>query len=58
MKTYKITNIQWDTDEDREQFDALPQELTFQVKDEDDLVDLISDETGFCHFGFNAQLIK
>jgi hypothetical protein len=58
MKTYKCTHIQWDTDEDQEIFDSLPQELTFQVEDEDELSDLISDETGFCHFGFNAHLVK
>jgi hypothetical protein len=57
MKTFKCTNIQWDTDEDQEIFDSLPQELTFQVEDDDDLSDLISDETGFCHFGFNSQLV-
>jgi hypothetical protein len=57
MKTYKCTDIQWDTDEDQEIFDSLPQELTFQVEDEDELSDLISDEAGFCHFGFNALLV-
>lgn len=47
----KATNILWDTDgEDI----ALPTEIQIPdgMVDEDEISDYISDQTGFCHFGF------
>ena len=57
----EVRNIQWDTDgEDLN----LPR--TMQVKLDpgdqenwEDLVsDAISDQTGFCHFGFEAEIVE
>ena len=58
----KAVNIKWDTDEDMEVFDELPTEVEIpdslidEEFDEDyyysDISDWLSDEYGFCHFGF------
>lgn len=47
----KAINISWDTDGE---YVELPTEieLPFWVVDEDEISDYISDETGFCHKGF------
>lgn len=47
----KATNIIWDTDGE---YIELPNEieLPFGMVDEDEISDYISDETGFCHCGF------
>jgi hypothetical protein len=50
---YKITNIKWDTDEDELIFESLPQKVEITVTDEDDIADALSDEYGFCVFGFD-----
>ncbi len=58
-KKYLVTDIEWDTD--GEEVD-LPEELTITIPEDEELEedevegyisDKISDETGFCHFGFN-----
>lgn len=59
----KATNIQWDTDGDQEEFDELPTEIEIPKDfisengevDEDTVSDYISDETGFCHYGFEIE---
>jgi hypothetical protein len=51
---YKITNIKWDTDEDELIFESLPQKVEIVVDDEDDIADALSDEYGFCVFGFDC----
>ena len=55
----KAVNIKWDTDGDMELLEELPTEVEipdYLITDEDDLLDDISDwlsdEYGFCHFGF------
>ena len=56
----KAVNIKWDTDGDMELLEELPTEVEIPdyliTDDEDDLLDDISDwlsdEYGFCHFGF------
>ena len=56
----KAVNIKWDTDGDMELLEELPTEVEIPdyliTDDEDDLLDNISDwlsdEYGFCHFGF------
>ena len=55
----KAVNIKWDTDGDIDVLDELPNEVEipdYLITDEDDLLDDISDwlsdEYGFCHFGF------
>lgn len=47
----KAVNIVWDTDGENVK---LPNEieLPFGMFDEDEISDYISDETGFCHYGF------
>ncbi len=67
----KITNIQWDTDGDKEILATLPTEVEVDEDnldidvDEDDenyeealsdtVSDYLSDTYGFCHFGFNIK---
>ena len=56
----KAVNIKWDTDGDMELLEELPTEVEIPdyliTDDEDDLLDdvsdWLSDEFGFCHFGF------
>ena len=61
MKTYKITNIEWDTDE---LDDELPNDflINVNVKEgateleiEERISELVSDEYGFLHFGFDYR---
>jgi hypothetical protein len=66
MQTYRIHRVRWDTD-------GLPVEelatefpsVTVSVSDphceweaEQLLSDWLSDETGFCHFGFEYELVE
>ena len=52
----KAINIQWDTDEDKELLSFLPTEMEIpdnvNKEDIEDISDWISNETGYCHFGF------
>lgn len=61
----KATNIQWDIDEiDEEDLEedtksedyaiALPTEIKIPdgMTDKDEISDYLSEQTGFCHFGF------
>lgn len=55
-------NIRYDIDDDSGiAVNDLPGELTFWVDDHEDIEDevseLISDHTGFCHKGFNYQVL-
>lgn len=58
---FRAFNIKWDTD--GENVD-LPQEIFIKISKEntesaEDLIaDAISEETGFCHFGFDYELIN
>ena len=52
----KVTNIDWDTDGDKELKASLPQEM--DIPDNiplDEISDYISDKVGFCHNGFILQ---
>ena len=52
-KNMKAINIQWDTDEDKELLSFLPTEMEIPDNiDKDDVADWLSNETGYCHFGF------
>ena len=62
----KAINIKWDTDGDLEVFDDLPAEMIIPKKLEDlykkdqedaleEISDWLSDETGFCHAGFEIE---
>ena len=59
----KATNIQWDTDGEQEVFGELPTEIEIPKDfvgengevDEGAVSDYISDETGFCHYGFEIK---
>lgn len=61
----KATNIKWDTDGDMEVFNELPTEMIIpdeleemHKKDKEyaleEISDWLSDETGFCHDGFEV----
>ena len=52
-KSMKAINIIWDVDF-KEDLEQLPTEieLPFGMVDEDEISDYISNETGFCHYGF------
>jgi len=61
LRIFIVTDIDWDTD--GEEVD-LPDEMTVNVSEDEELEedeieeyisDKISDETGFCHFGFNYK---
>lgn len=63
----KAINIKWDTDGDKEVFNELPTEMiipdeleeTYKKDKEfalEEISDLLSDETGFCHGGF--EIVK
>ena len=51
----KAFNIQWDTDNDIEIFKTLPKEIDIpeNIVDFDDISDYISDQTGYCHSGYD-----
>lgn len=53
----KATNIQWDTDGDEKVLADLPTEIEIPegITDTEDISDYISNETGFCHFGFTIE---
>ena len=50
----KAINIRWDTDGDMELLYELPTEIEIpeDMTDEDEISDYLSDEIGFCHYGF------
>ncbi len=55
----KAINIKWDTDGDKELLQKLPMEIEIPEEivcddlfDEDEISDWLTDQTGFCHFGF------
>lgn len=52
----RATNIIWDVD-NKEDLEFLPTEIELPVGmiDEDEISDYISDETGFCHMGFELE---
>ena len=47
----KTESIDWDTDDDWDVFDSLPQEVTLEVESEEDVADALSDSFGWCVFG-------
>ncbi|KXS55285.1 MAG: hypothetical protein AWU57_384 [Marinobacter sp. T13-3] len=52
-QTFKVTSIQWDTDGDPDI--DLPTEMEVIAESEDAVGDVLSDLTGFCHFGFQVE---
>lgn len=63
----KAINIKWDTDGDMEVFNELPTEIIIPNELEElykkdreyaleEISDLLSDETGFCHDGFEVVM--
>ena len=52
---YRASNIQWDVDEE-EDLEELPDSMDIpQGMDEDEIADYLSDQTGFCHDGFELE---
>lgn len=54
----KAINIQWDIDDEYKEIADIPEEIEIpdNITDEDEISDYISDETGFCHKGY--QLVE
>lgn len=52
----KAINIKWDFDTE-EDLEGLPTEIEIPdgMTDEEEISDYISDETGFCHYGFELK---
>ena len=50
-------NIKWDTDGDMDVLESLPKEMDIPegMEDEEEISDYISDQTGWCHFGFKLD---
>ena len=66
MKKYIAYNIEWDTDNDKAIFAQLPKEIEIpeevwkeyeEYQDEDIISDYLSDDTGFCLFGFDLKVV-
>lgn len=59
-KMVKIWDIDWDTD--GEDIPELPKEITLQLPedkvDEDEISDYLSDTYGFCHNGFEFEVLN
>ena len=54
-KAFRATNIQWDVDE-QEDLEELPDSMDIpEGMDEDEIADYLSDQTGFCHKGFDLE---
>ena len=51
----KVFNIEYDTDGE---FVELPKELFLEVEFEEDICDVVSDETGFCVFSLQYEIIN
>lgn len=51
----KATNIKWDTDGNMKISKQLPSEIEIpdDITDEEEISDYLSDQTGFCHYGFD-----
>lgn len=65
MVKVKCTEIQWDTDGDKELFESLPKEVEITLDDytegdylDDELADTLSDFYGFCVEGYNYEIIE
>lgn len=58
MKKLFATNINWDIDERNET--KLPESIPIPegMEDEDQISDHLSDQTGYCHKGFNLTWVE
>lgn len=54
----KAVKIKWDTDGDMKLFNELPTEIEIPegMTDENRISDYLTDETGFCHNGFELRI--
>lgn len=69
-KTFNVYDIQWDTDGDKELLAELPSTMEIEITEDDVdylddtdeiesyIEDYLSDEVGYCHFGFQYDEIK
>lgn len=55
MKLFRAYDIKWDTDGKAVD---LPDDVYVRAEDENEVVDYLSDEFGFCVFGFDCEKIK
>lgn len=51
----RVFNIDYDTEGEEVN---LPKELTLEVNSLSEIEDRISDETGFCHWSFEYEILK
>ena len=52
------TNIKWDTDGDKELLKQLPKQVEIPSGVLNEFIsDYLSDKYGFCHFGFDIDII-
>lgn len=62
VRTFFVSSIDWDLPTEalsvQNSFKVTTNELTPKDDPEDFLSDYISNETGFCHFGFNYEELK
>lgn len=64
-QTIIATNIQWDTDGDKQVLTELPKEVEIPTEvildalndNEDAISDYLSDEYGYCHSGYNIEIV-
>lgn len=54
MPYTKAVNIEWDVEGEDVEFDALPDEIPLpaNMTDVEEISDYITEQTGFCHKGF------
>lgn len=52
---FRVFNIKWDTG--RKQV-SLPNEMIVEVEDEDEIADILSNITGYCHFSFECKEVS
>lgn len=58
--TYTVTDIKWDTDGENVDLPNevnvyVPDELDEQIEIEEFISNYITNETGFCHFGYSVN---
>lgn len=48
MPKYKVTDIQWDTDEESQDELGFPTEDAVECENEDEVIDILANEYGWC----------
>ena len=53
MSKWMATNIKWDMDDDDNTELPETMEIPEDIEDEDEISDYLSEQTGYCHKGFD-----